>query len=66
MSSKMLSNDLKKLQEKYSKKANYFDKKINQNYDPNKDKILFRQYEYCMKALQEVTTLITIQERTFK
>lgn len=66
MASKMLMNDLAALQEKYKKKMEYFNRKINENYDPNQDKKLWQQYEYCCKAYHEVGVIIATHERVFK
>lgn len=66
MASKMLMNDLAALQKKYKKKMEYFDRKINKNYDPIQDKKLFKQYEYCCKAYHEAGVIIATHERIFK
>lgn len=68
MASKMLMNDLTALEEKYKRKMEYFDRKINENclsleYSPIQDKKLLQQYEYCCKAYHEVRVLIATHER---
>lgn len=65
MASKILLKDLSNLQIKYKNRIKYFDSKINNNYDPLKDKKFFAQYSFYLKAYRELVTLLTIYERTF-
>ncbi len=65
MRSKMLSEDLEKLAEKYDRKASYFIKRIQNCRDPLIEKRLNAQYEFTCKAKIQLQTLQEIHERSF-
>lgn len=62
MASKMLTDDLNKLAEKYSNKAKYFEKRIQICIDPIMEKRLSAQYEFTLKAQRELQMLQAILE----
>lgn len=62
---KVVTEDLQLLRQKYKSKMAYYKGKINCCYEPRKEKYFLNQYKIYLKAQMEVNTLQQIHERTF-